>query len=394
MNGHLNLFKYYRQKDALPIENNSTRNLGIVIKNNPLVLYDFLDLVSQKSGVEIKKPAHPSEWFLELQVKIESLAQENMQINNVIGATLTTQETKFYSNSEIDVNNKNITDMVIHSNGTIIIIEAKRDSTDASFQLAEQIQELKNEWSSNGNEDFNVEYISLTWDSIIERLNDINILTNQNDIILNDYIEHIKHNVPAFFPVQTFTKIDSGDFELIRRRIERFADNYGSEVILRDKSSLPMYWVRLTDKKYIRELAYENYNKDLSLGFYPGLTVGQGHSLFAQNNKLCILKTTSISVQGVTLQVSATPYLNLLDAWGKWKGNIRVKQTDPDTLKSIFNELCGKRKGENNSELISSLKKYEDIISTQEFTSKYNEVFKNTQHSYTYIFFVVYLYLH
>ena len=41
-NRHLNIFEYYEQKDTLPIENNHTRNLAIVLISSDLLRDKFL----------------------------------------------------------------------------------------------------------------------------------------------------------------------------------------------------------------------------------------------------------------------------------------------------------------------------------------------------------------
>lgn len=320
MKDHLNLFEYYSQAGALPIENNSTRNLGIVIKNNPTVLFSFLDLIGEKSKVDIQKPAHKDDWFLKLQVKIKNLAKDDkdeIEIKNVIGMTLTTAHSEFYSLENNDTEVESITDMVVYSNGTLIIVEAKRDSTDATEQLKKQVFELKREWENNGFEDFgDPVHISVTWDDVVDRLNNINTLTDGKDAILDDYIEHVKNSVPAFFPVQTFDKLNENDSEHIKRRVERFARNYDTEIIPRNGTGDTLYWVRLLKKEYVKELVYQSYDKNLRLSFYPGNTMGQGHSLFSEENKLSILNTSSIFIDNRKLTLSLKSSLKVSNAWG------------------------------------------------------------------------------
>lgn len=390
MKDHLNLFEYYSQVGALPIENNSTRNLGIVIKNNLTVLFSFLDLIGEKSNVDIQKPAYQDDWFLKLQVKVKNLAKDKIEIKNVIGMTLTTAHSEFYDLENSDTDAESITDMVVYSNGTLIIVEAKKDSTDATKQLKKQVLELKGEWEKNGFEDFdNPIYISVTWDDVVERLNNINTLTDGKDAILNDYIEHIKNSIPAFFPVQTFDKLNENDSEHIKRRIERFARNYDTEIIARNGTGDTLYWVRLLEKEYVKELVYQSYDKNLRLSFYPGNTMGQGHSLFGGNNKLSILNTANehsiICVDKRNLKLSLRPSLKVSNAWGKGAFDIDVNIFDKNTLKDIFNNLCGKRKSANNLELTKAFEEYDGKISTKSFEENFKESFKNVDHNYTFI---------
>ena len=386
MKDHLNLFEYYSQKGILPIENNSTRNLGIVIKNNLLALYGLLDMISEKSGQTIQKPAHPDEWFLKLQIKIKNFAKEDIEISNVIAATLTTKNLEFYGEEDEDNETENITDMMLYSKGTLIILEAKRNDFDATNQLKKQITELQQEWERNSRPKLEGPcYISLTWDNIVNVLNDIHTLTEGKDVILNDYIEHIKNSVPAFFPVQTFFKLNTYDTEHIKRRIERFANNYGTDVNLRNKSIEPIYWVKLFEKEYVKELVYQNYNESLALYFFPGNTIGQGYQLFAPKNKLGLLKIASITVQGFELKYSLKPYLKVSDAYARWKYDVDVKTTDINILKKIFKDVCGSKKSSNNAGLINTLNEYKGIISISTFEEGFKEAFKNSEHNYTFI---------
>ncbi len=114
-NRHLNIFEHYSQKDTLPIENSNTRNLGIVLNSDKLCLDRFLDLVSkkckeQKSTIVIEKPKNEDDFFIDIQVAIKELAERGLVIENLIGATLTTQESIFEEESTIKPDKNNITD--------------------------------------------------------------------------------------------------------------------------------------------------------------------------------------------------------------------------------------------------------------------------------------------
>lgn len=385
MKDHLNIFEHYSQKDALPIENNSTRNLGIVIKNNSLALYSVLDLISEKSGVNISKPSHPDEWFLKLQVKIKSFAREEVTVKNVIAMTLTTSVLDFYSDELAENETENITDMLIYSKETLIVIEAKRDSTDARKQLEKQIAELSTEFENNGYQKFEtVKFISLTWDDVVASLQDINVLTCGKDVILNDYIDHIKKRVPSFFPVQTFNKLRTADADHIKRRIERFSENFGTEVRLRYESGVPIYWIKLLEKKYMAEVAFRNYNEDLAFYLYPGNTKGQGNWLFAESNSLSILDSNQISVQGFKLEICTQANLKISDAFGGFKFGLDMGTKDKDILREIFKRICGKRRCSDNTELLEIFQEYGEIINVKSFEDNFEESFQNPDHDYTF----------
>lgn len=386
MKDHLNIFEHYSQKDALPIENNSTRNLGIVIKNNPLALYSVLDLISKKSGVNISKPSHPDEWFLRLQVKIKSFAKEEVTVLNVIAMTLTTSALDFYSGELVENKTENITDMLIYSKGTLIVIEAKRNSTDARKQLEKQIRELNTEFENNGYQKLESEpFISLTWDDVLANLKNINVLTCGKDVILNDYIDHIKKRVPSFFPVQTFNKLRTADADHIKRRIERLSENFDTDVRLRYESGVPIYWIKLLEKKYMAEVAFRNYNEDLAFYLHPGNTKGQGNWLYVESNKLSILDSNQISVQGFDLEICTQANLKISDAWGGFKFGLDMGTKDKDILRAIFKRICGKRKCSDNTELVAIFQEYGEIINAKSFEENFEESFQNPDHDYTFL---------
>ena len=275
MNRHLNIFEHYSQKGALPIENNSTRNLGLVIKNNPLALFVLLDLIAEKSETKILKPSVPDDLIIDLQVAIKEIPQEFHEIRNVVGITLTTEKKEFYNRECEGVNTRNITDMIIISKDTLIIIEAKRDKADATEQLRGQLNEFKKEWEKLRESSIDkVSLIGLEWEEIIDCLLDLNKYIEEKDALLNDYIDHIKNRVPSFFPVLTFSKLKPTESVYIEKRIEKFARWYDADDLnIRDKTLETKYWIKVKNKSYIKEYAYLNYNQDLSLNFYPGNTI-------------------------------------------------------------------------------------------------------------------------
>lgn len=390
MSNHLNIFEYYSHQGTLPIENNSTRNIGIVLKNNPLGLDRFFDLINKSLNDQaIEKPESSDDWDIRVQVKIEKLAEEELEIQRIIGATLTTEHQDFYENEVLEDDVNNITDMIILSRGTLIIIEAKRNNVNATKQLKKQVNEFIDK-RKGIDSTFVVEhkYISLTWDEVVESLNHVNFLLGDRDAILHDYIEHIKYSAPSFFPVQTFDKLNQNDFNQIKRRIERFAKNYrgnNEDIVPRMGKEDTVYWVRLHDKDYVKELCYQNYGSELELQFYIGNTVGQGYALYNSDYNLSVLDISDLRIKDYSLKVICQPNMKISDAWGKWKFDTNVNTKDSNVLREIFHDICGRKKSENNQDLYRLLDEYSDVINLVEFKEKFSNAFKKSDHSYTFL---------
>lgn len=387
MNGHLNLFEYYSQAGVVPIENNSTRNLSIVLMNNQLAFDRFIDLINRKIGViQIEKPCSRDDFSINIQSSMKDLA-DTLTPSQIIGITLTTQHAEFIADN-IEQKDGSITDIAIICSGTLLIIEAKRNSCDATQQIQKQINEFsKNYDHTNEKSIVQLNPISLTWDEIIKELDSVKELTNMNDNILNDYIEHIRRRVPGFFPVLPFSKINESEPEHIKKRLERFAENYyGSkdDVIYRNRNGESKYWVKLKEKDYVKELCYQ-FEDDLSLHMYPGNTAGQGYHLYLPQNKLSILNCPEIEMNGVMLKTHVEAELKISDSWGRWKFNVKVNTKDPLILKDIFKVLSGKATTVEFPELKADFDKYPNVLRFQEFKDKYQESFKQADHCYTFL---------
>jgi len=380
------LFEYFSQAGVMPIENNSTRNLSIVLMNNQLAFDRFIDLINSKIGSNsIEKPHSRDDFTINIQTAMKELA-ENVALLQIIGITLTTEHAEFIADDTLHKNG-NITDIAIMCNGTLLIIEAKKNNCDATKQVQKQVNEFLENYHTNEQDIVQLDSISLTWDEIVGELDSVNELTNTSDNILNDYISHIRRRVPGFFPILPFSKIDKSETEHINKRLERFAENYyGSkdDVIYRNRYGEFKYWVKLKEKDYVKELCYQ-YDNYLSLHMYPGNTTGQGYHLFQSQNKLSILDCQEIEMSGVMLKTHVEAELKISDSWGRWKFNVKVNTKDPLVLKDIFTVFSGKETKDGFPALEADFDKYPNVLSFQEFKKSYYESFKQEGYCYTFL---------
>lgn len=85
-NRHLNIFEHYTQKGSLPIENNVSRGLVIILNQNSLVLDRLIDNINakcsdKKSTCTVPKPQKLSD---------KEIVQSYPNPQNIVGLTLTT----------------------------------------------------------------------------------------------------------------------------------------------------------------------------------------------------------------------------------------------------------------------------------------------------------------
>ena len=389
-NRHLNIFEYYNQKEALPIENNHTRNLAIVLDSSELLIDRFWDFVNQKTPtIKIVKPVEVVDWDIDIQQKIADLANEEGEVSKIIGITLTTKN-NIFGNYEYEDNSKNIADMVINCKDILIIIEVKKNGVDASDQLTKQVKEyIKVRKDLDHGFEYTSEKISVTWEEIIEIIEAVDNLQNRNEYIVAHYIEHMKMRCPSFFPVQCFNKLDSNYISAnIEKRIELFARNYQEneygEINTRDKSKTPIHWIKLSDKPYIKELAYVDYSSNLSLVYYPGNNKGQGWHLYKNKSGLSILNHPPININGLELDYEISANLKISNAWGKYKFDVDVNSIKKEKLKVIFKTICGKKKSSDNIDFINKLKLFTEV-DYQSFERNFINYFKTEEHDYTYL---------
>ena len=87
-NRHMNLFEHYKQKDAIPHENNVSRALAILLDVEPLLLDRFIDLVNGKlqelkSGL-VSKPSDREDWEICFQQSASSLAENDVTPSRIV----------------------------------------------------------------------------------------------------------------------------------------------------------------------------------------------------------------------------------------------------------------------------------------------------------------------
>lgn len=108
-----------------------------------------------------------------------------------------------------DDNHNLITDIVINCKDTLVIIEVKRDASDARLQLKQQVNSIISEVVRQGGNVPDKELLDGTWEELIVVLKEVYNLTGCNDdSILGHYLKFLENNYQAWFPVSMLTELE------------------------------------------------------------------------------------------------------------------------------------------------------------------------------------------
>lgn len=318
-NRHLNLFNHYTQKGSIPIENNISRGLAILLNENNLVLDRFIDLVNDKilnnqSTTIIPKPQRLDEREIGIQQSIKKIVTKYSDPRKIIGITLTTAAPVNLIEDAKEDNNNLITDIVISCQDTLVIIEVKKDATDARLQLEQQINSIYSAVSKEENTPVK-ELVDVTWEEVIALLQDVhNLESTPNNSILAHYLKHLEVYYQEWFPVSLLTNIDmnSENKEAINKRIKRMIQNLaGDEEVA--PTLLEQHMISLESEITNRaQLSLDDMTKTLKITMWSGDTKEQGRYLLTNTSgDLSWIYNKQYSVDGQELDVVIRPYLRL-----------------------------------------------------------------------------------
>ncbi len=204
MNDYLNIFEHYRQDSySIPLENNLTRILARVIKDNYYfadMFFKLIDnkLIEKKYGT-IYDNLTDQEVLVDIQKTIADLKKDldiddsnPPEINKqfIIGIALTAENIDFNNEKSETASDKDKQrpDINIAFNNYCFIIEAKKTNEDCSKQLKGYLTSL------GGSE----KTVSVSWDEIVKLL-EITIEKGFGDIIVSEYLQYIKNHFPKLF---------------------------------------------------------------------------------------------------------------------------------------------------------------------------------------------------
>lgn len=403
-NRHLNIFEHYTQKGSLPIENNVSRGLAILLNQNNLALDRFIDYINakcmdKKSACTVAKPQKLGDKEIGIQQQVTKIVQSYPNPKNIIGLTLTTSYPINMVENKYDDNNGLITDIVISCKDTLVIIEVKRNANNAMQQLKQQVKSVAAEVVKQGGNLPDTELLDGTWEEIISILQDVFSITSDNtDGILGHYLNHLENHYQQWFPVSLLTdiSIERENEPAIDKRILSLMKN-----CCKNESDTEKY-----SGRYIIPLDYEfcteaQINMDyesrrLMITIWCGDTKWQGHYLLNKTeNDLAWVFDNMLTVDGSKLELLTEPYLRLahfqstviseyfdIEYYRKQFGR------DKDKCISLYNNITREWKRSEWSDFISLLSnEYKGLINMNDFYSNFQSNFENSNRSYVHVSF-------
>ncbi|WP_274475389.1 hypothetical protein [Mangrovimonas aestuarii] len=287
MNRHLNTFRFFSQNlSAENIEDNLSRAFVICLKNDPLLLYEFLKSVFKESSQEkifdnlFADITDKDNWQIDIQVETTDVQGEFSKVFAIAMSGLPMGLAGFFNHSP-NINKKHITDIFITINDIAFCIEVKRDNTDCTKQLHQQVAALLGTVAVSKENVFPVDY---NWEKLmllVNRINGFHSLMNTPSVLLEDFIGLVQSHNPNWIPIAPLASLSNSITEkhkIYQRLVAalKFIDSEEHPILeYNDRIGLQL------DFGWAREiLLYLSKGGDgklnLIFGIWPGNTKGQG----------------------------------------------------------------------------------------------------------------------
>lgn len=403
-NRHLNIFEHYTQKGSLPIENNVSRGLAILLNQNSLVLDRFIDYVNtkcleKKSSCMVPKPQRLNDKEIGIQQQIAKIVQSYPNPQNIIGITLTTSSPINMIENKYDDNNGLITDIVISCKDTLVVIEVKRNAADARLQLKQQVKSIAAEVVRQGGNLPDTELLDGTWEEVISILQDAyNISGNDENSVLGHYLDHLENHYQQWFPVSLLTDIvierenESAIDKRILSLIQNCCANEHDEEKYTGRYIIPLEYEFCTEA----QISMDYETKRLMITIWSGDTKWQGNCLLNKTtHDFSWVYEDSLTVDGIKLDVLTEPYLRL----AHFQSTIIAEYFDKgyyqkhygvskDKCKDLYNDITREWKKPDWPEFKGLLsKKYKGLIYMSSFEPEFISKFENSNRSYAHVSF-------
>ena len=420
MADYMNVFMPYAQ--GRPIENNLSRILAIILKENPFVFERFISLLNDKilankDTCMISKPNSRDDSEVVIQKNTTKLAQLFSGVSRIIPVTLTPdeaiQEEQYSGDSEYtpDIAVKCGNDY----RADLIIIEVKRDSSYAEGQVKRQAASLLNAYREKEeaeNEDVKIaDVVHLKWVEIVHLLQTARaILSDGGNFILTHYLDYIREYFPQWLPVKPFTA-GMCDNDSITERMKLLAKNcaglFSTDPIKENYVTwrIPVSLGYASDVIISPSLHDEKFSS-LNIELYLGYTKKQDmYLLYSETNRgnMSWVMGKNFTVDGVRAELTTEQYIrfscpypgrvNLWDCYLKQN----ALGTDKNKIRELFfdsfylGQHCDLEELESR---LSGLNEAGLLYDSENWRGSFEENVKNSGYSYVNASLVYYVFIY
>lgn len=256
---HLNIFHHYTQANSLPIENNLSRGLAIILQEYPAVMMLFIEKLKSQFRKRLKDQINPVKTELDIDFPKDTYEVDFQRRTNsfdvfehIVGVALTAADLQITDNEDDEDATGTtipITDISISYDDTLIIIEVKRDATDCIKQLDNQIQQYKSFITSTmGSNSFQEDIVSISWEDITKLLNQFqSINSSKSEKIVTDYLDELVYHFPTWSPAEPLYKLTVFDKDRINKRLTVIKNEYlkqhsSDKQLQYDRGAIPLEW--------------------------------------------------------------------------------------------------------------------------------------------------------
>lgn len=377
MEEHMNIFGFYSQRDS-EVENNLTRALAICLKYDPVFTLRFLSEMMDE--LSINSDTLPPDIRLQ---KGASLGEIGDDINRIYAVGITAgklndrKDKNHFDTIDPRETDKPILDLVLRVNDDLIICEVKRNETDCTAQLKNQVMQVIKEISNNeegednGISDEKIIYKHLLWGEIIDMLDSVHNLK-----------EYGRHNIAKNFHEFLLCRYPS--WSLAKKMHQIKLGTIASESVLNNRLKVI---TSMVNQKIQKEIGYQESTENIKIGdkewadrfeiqsrgtstldnckimliCWPAHIKGQGHVLFEGNKnnwEWLSFNDTKFECNGITGEIGIETHIRFFTR-GK---EIEIYNINPALARDFFckdnfDAMTGKHKNENWETLREKLAK-------------------------------------
>lgn len=336
-NQHMNIFEEYNHGDRMPLENNLTRALAITLEENTSFMMLFLDELSERFRDPSLKIS--GEYEVGIQYNLDNI-NEIGEIEKIYGLTLTTEKSVFEDGDNGSDEKKEITDIIISIDNYVVIIEVKKNETDATEQLKRQIKKVKDVCKKNGNNYLETDEKSIEWEDIFSILDRYEALKKyDDDRVVRDFSELLYRHLYKCAPIRRFNEIKRNDDNFnayIDKRIQSIKLEYlnkkGSEDSLEAKrQAIPL------NIPYVSEcnLLYDGRKDSIDIVMYIGSTGYQYWRFLKSELSGRIFSISNLEYED-GFMVEVNPFIKISSSYARFLNHYKTSEKSIEKYSAII----------------------------------------------------------